>query len=127
MRPDARAASLIAAVVLTAAAAACSSSSAPSAAAGAGKAELRYSVLLAGNHAGQAAVRAGDEGLWTIDYEFNDRGRGPKVTIQLALDRRGLPVREDVAGVDYFKNPVAEHFDWIEGKASWKNLSLIHI
>jgi hypothetical protein len=120
MRPDARAASLIAAVVLTAAAA-CSSSSAPPAAAGAGKAELRYSVLLAGNHAGQAAVRAGDEGLWTIDYEFNDRGRGPKVTIQLALDRRGLPVREDVAGVDYFKNPVAEHFDWIEGKASWKN------
>ena len=63
----------------------------------------------------------GDDGVWTIGYELNDRGRGPKVAVQVALDRRGLPLRVDVSGVDYFKNQVSEHFDWIDGKASWKN------
>jgi hypothetical protein len=84
-------------------------------------AEQRYTVELAGNRAGLATARAGEGGVWTIGYEFNDRGRGPKVTVQAALDRRGLPVRLDVTGNDYQKNPVTEHFEWIEGKASWKN------
>jgi len=84
-------------------------------------AEQRYTVELAGNRAGLATARAGEDGAWTIGYEFNDRGRGPKVAVQVALDRRGLPVRLDVTGNDYMKNPVAEHFEWIEGKARWKN------
>jgi Amidohydrolase family len=84
-------------------------------------AEQRYTVELAGNRAGLATARAGEDGVWTIGYEFNDRGRGPKLTVQAALDRRGLPVRLDVTGNDYQKNPVTEHFEWIEGKAAWKN------
>jgi Amidohydrolase family len=85
------------------------------------QAEQRYTVELAGNRAGLATARAGADGVWTIGFEFNDRGRGPKVAIQAAFDRRGLPVRLDVSGNDYQKNPVAEHFEWIAGKASWKN------
>jgi hypothetical protein len=131
MGRDSRAAALVvaaaplvmaAAVAVIAAASGCSSSAPPPVAgAAAGQAELRYTLLLAGNRAGEATSRAGADGAWTIDYELNDRGRGPKVTIQLALDRRGLPVREDVSGNDYFKNPVTEHFEWADGKASWKN------
>jgi imidazolonepropionase-like amidohydrolase len=98
---------------------ACTSAPAPIAAPA--QAEQRYTVELAGNRAGLATSRAGGDGTWTIGFEFNDRGRGPKVTIQAALDRRGLPVRLDVSGNDYEKNPVSEHFEWIEGKASWKN------
>jgi len=101
------------------AAVACTSAPAPMAAPN--QAEQRYTVELAGNRAGLATVRAGADGTWTIGFEFNDRGRGPKVTIQAALDRHGLPVRLDVSGNDYEKNPVSEHFEWIEGKASWKN------
>src|SRR5579864_5008582 len=92
---------------LALAAAACTTAPPPAATT---HAEQRYTVEL-----------AGDGGAWTIGYEFNDRGRGPKVTVQVALDRRGLPVRLDVTGNDYQKNPVAEHFEWLEGKASWKN------
>jgi hypothetical protein len=88
---------------------------------GGGQAELRYTVSLGGRRAGQASARAGEDGSWSIAYEVNDRGRGPKVAIQLMLDRRGLPVREDVSGNDYFKNPVSEHFEWSGGSASWKN------
>jgi len=103
---------------LALAAAACTTAPPPAATT---HAEQRYTVELAGNRAGLATARAGDGGAWTIGYEFNDRGRGPKVTVQVALDRRGLPVRLDVTGNDYQKNPVAEHFEWLEGKASWKN------
>jgi hypothetical protein len=109
-----------AAGLLLAAAAGCSSSAPPPPAA-AMRAELRYTFQLAGNRAGLATAKASQDGSWTIGFEFNDRGRGPKLTSQLALDRRGLPVREDVSGVDYFKNQVGEHFEWIDGKASWKN------
>jgi hypothetical protein len=106
--------------LLLAAATGCPPPSPPSPVAANGSA-VRYTVQLAGNRAGQATVRAGGDGVWTCDYEFNDRGRGPKVTIRAVLERRGLPVRLDVAGVDYFKNAVTEHFEWTEGKASWQN------
>jgi len=103
------------------AAAGCSSAAPPPPPAAAVKAELRYTFQLAGNRAGLATAKASEDGAWTFGFEFNDRGRGPKLTSRLALDRRGLPVREDVSGVDYFKNQVGEHFEWTEGKASWKN------
>lgn len=111
---------LVGAAALALAAAACSSAPPPGAAAVA-QVEHHYTVELAGNRAGKAATRAGADGLWAIDYEFNDRGRGPKLTVQVALDRRSLPVRLDVSGIDYFKNQVSEHFDWTDGKATWKN------
>ncbi|HLX09492.1 MAG TPA: amidohydrolase family protein [Thermoanaerobaculia bacterium] len=112
---------LIPALALTLALAlACASAPPPAPAAAAG-AEQRYTVELAGNRAGLATSRAGADGVWNIGYEFNDRGRGPKVAVQVVLDRRGLPVRLDVTGNDYQKNPVSEHFEWTEGKASWKN------
>lgn len=109
----------IALVLLALALAGCASAPPPPAAAAQG--ELRYTILLAGNRAGTATARAGDGGSWAFTWEFNDRGRGPKLSSQVVLDRRGLPVRYDVSGYDYFKNPVAEHFDWIDGKATWKN------
>ncbi len=82
--------------------------------------ELRYVVLLAGNRAGSATARsAGD--VWNFTFEFNDRGRGPKVNVQAVLDRHGVPLRLDVNGFDYYKKPVSEHYEETDGKASWKN------
>ncbi len=107
-------------VAMALSAAGCSSAPPPPPAA-ATQGELRYTLLLAGNRAGGATARVGDGGVWNFTWEFNDRGRGPKLSSQVVLDRRGLPVRFDVSGYDYFKNPVAEHFDWVDGKAAWKN------
>ncbi len=91
--------------------------------AAAAQGEVHYSVWLAGNRAGSATVHALGSETWRFAFEFNDRGRGPNLTSQVTLDRRGLPVRFDVSGNDYLKNRVDEHFTWADGKATWKNSS----
>ena len=51
-------------------------------------------------------------------YEYNDRGRGPSVAQDIALDAC-LPVLVSIKGNDYFKNSVEEKFSVADGKASW--------
>jgi hypothetical protein len=56
-------------------------------------------------------------------FEFNDRGRGPKVAAHYILGPDGLPLRVDVTGNDYLKAPVDEHFA-VEGAiAHWNSTS----
>ncbi|MEA2462679.1 MAG: hypothetical protein QOJ98_426 [Acidobacteriota bacterium] len=81
---------------------------------------LRYTVLMSTNTAGtQLVTTRGDE--ITVDYEYNDRGRGPKTHSVIRVDDRGLPVSMTIAGNDYFKQDVEERFSFANGKASWKN------
>jgi len=56
-------------------------------------------------------------------YEFNDRGRGPKISAHYQLGSDGLPSRIDITGVDYLKAPVDEHFAVENGRAHWKSTS----
>ena len=51
---------------------------------------------------------------WFIEY--NDRGRGPRTTTKIALDRRGWPVTIAVDGHDYRKNPVQQRWSLPEGR-----------
>ncbi|HVT58240.1 MAG TPA: amidohydrolase family protein [Thermoanaerobaculia bacterium] len=104
-----------------AAGAAAASGSAAAAAAGASAGEVRYAFILAGHRAGGAVERAGTPGEWSASFEFNDRGRGPNTAASAVLDRHGLPLRVLISGHGYFNNPVNERFDWVGGKASWKN------
>src|SRR5277367_7113514 len=71
---------------------------------------LRYSVMSNSVKSGAEVdtFRAG--GGIDSEFEFNDRGRGPKVEAHWIVDQNGMPVRVDVAGVDYLKAPVDEHF-----------------
>jgi imidazolonepropionase-like amidohydrolase len=82
---------------------------------------FRYTILMAGKKAGyETSTRMGD-GL-ALYYEFNDRGRGPKITERIILDKStGLPTSIDETGVDYLKTPVEEHFSIKDGKATWTN------
>ena len=81
----------------------------------------RYTILLGGNKAGSQIVEATGSELH-ITYEFNDRGRGPKLDIRMTLDSAGIPILVDISGNDYLKAPVMEHFQQEDGKASWKNV-----
>jgi imidazolonepropionase-like amidohydrolase len=73
----------------------------------------RYTVLMSTNPAGsQVVTTRGDE--TTVDFEFNDRGRGPKLHTVIRVDGRGLPVSLETTGNDYFKAGVNE---------VWKNTS----
>lgn len=82
----------------------------------------RYSVILAGNKAGMQVVESAGKGEYHISFEFNDRGRGPKVDCRVQLDGAGIPVLVDITGNDYLKAPVEEHYRLQDGKASWKNV-----
>ncbi|MBV8516863.1 MAG: amidohydrolase family protein [Acidobacteria bacterium] len=82
----------------------------------------RSTVLMASNTAGSQVVHRNGNEL-TVDYEFNDRGRGPKTHTVMHLDARGVPESVEITGNDYLKQPIEEHFDTTNGVASWKNTS----
>ena len=83
----------------------------------------RYSFLLMGNLAGHQAAWTASDGSLHVFYEFNDRGRGPKISTVLKFDANGLPISETNTGNDYLKSPVNETFARENGIASWKNES----
>jgi imidazolonepropionase-like amidohydrolase len=80
----------------------------------------RYSVVTMGNLAGQQAIWTADDGTHMF-FQFNDRGRGPKITSILKLDSNGIPTAETVKGNDYLKSPVEETYSLENGTARWKN------
>ncbi len=72
------------------------------------------------NRAGtQVVTQRGNES--TIDFEFTDRGRGPKTHTMVRVDDRGLPISIETTGNDYLKAPIEEHFSLENGIAKWKN------
>jgi len=81
----------------------------------------RYSFLIMGNLAGQQAVWTAADGSLHMFYQFNDRGRGPKITSILKFGANGTPVAETVRGNDYLKSPVSEEYSLDAGTARWKN------
>jgi imidazolonepropionase-like amidohydrolase len=66
-----------------------------------------------------AVVKA--DGVREFAFEFNDRGRGPKITSRIKLDADGLPVLIETSGNDYLKAPVSETLTVADGVARWKN------
>lgn len=81
----------------------------------------RYTLMLAGNKAGFETVTRNADGSFDFYYEFNDRGRGPKITEHLVLDKAGIPVEIHNSGNDYDKARVEESFSSKDGLATWKN------
>jgi hypothetical protein len=70
---------------------------------------------------GQDAVWKSPDGTIHEFFQFNDRGRGPKIYTSYRLDSRGLIAFEESQGVDYMKSPVEERFSLVAGEAAWKN------
>jgi imidazolonepropionase-like amidohydrolase len=96
---------------------------APAAPAPPSGAEIRYTVLLAGNHAGQAVTTPLSEHEWRYTFELHDRGRGPSTSSHAVVDAQGMPLLFETTGTDYFKNPVDERFERTGMKVSWRNAS----
>ena len=72
---------------------------------------------------GQDAVWKDADGTIHEFFQFNDRGRGPKIYSTYRLNAAGIVVEEASKGVDYMKNPVTENFLLRDGEATWKNQS----
>jgi len=84
---------------------------------------FRYVILSAGHPAGNEVDTFGPGGRIDSTYEFNDRGRGPKIAAHYVFGGDGLPSKTDITGNDYLKAPVDEHFAIENGKAHWKSTS----
>ena len=85
--------------------------------------ELRYSVFFGTRLAGGLTYLARPYADSVLTLKLDDRGRGQDLTVRLRLDDAGIPWREHVTGLDYWKNPVDERFDLVQGRASWSNAS----
>jgi hypothetical protein len=83
--------------------------------------ETRYTVLIMGKPAGVQTSVANAKGEREFTFEYNDRGRGPKLTSRVRLDTEGLPVSIDTSGNDYLKVPVTETLQVADGVARWKS------
>ena len=84
---------------------------------------LRYVVVSNGKTAGSEVDAYSANGHLDSTFEFNDRGRGPKIAAHYLVGADGLPTRTDVTGNDYLKAPVDEHFSVENGIARWKSTS----
>jgi imidazolonepropionase-like amidohydrolase len=82
---------------------------------------IRYTIILAGNKAGFQTSARNADGSALLYYEFNDRGRGPKITERIAFGQNGVPQEIESSGNDYDKAVVEEHFSVKNGTATWKN------
>lgn len=88
-----------------------------------GEEVLRYSLVSNNTKAGAEVDTYGADGKVDSTFEFNDRGRGPKLVAHYVLNAEGAPTRTDITGNDYLKAPVDEHFAVENGKAHWKSTS----
>jgi Amidohydrolase family len=80
-------------------------------------------ILIQGNPAGTQTVEAQPDGAVRAEYSYNDRGRGDHITASWKLDNAGVPIEYNGRGNDYMKAPIEEHFETLNGRASWKNRS----
>lgn len=83
--------------------------------------ETRYTFLMMGKPAGAQISKITPESIREYDFEFNDRGRGPKLKTRIRLDVDGIPIELETVGNNYLKAPVAENFSIAGGVARWKN------
>jgi hypothetical protein len=79
----------------------------------------RYQVLFNGREVGHATLAVAADGSRRSHYEFNDRGRGPALDVQLVLSARGLPRSMTIDGVNYAKVAVDETLVADGGMVRW--------
>jgi imidazolonepropionase-like amidohydrolase len=84
---------------------------------------FRYTFLSNGTVAGSEVDTYRPDGNVDCTFEFNDRGRGPKIAAHYVVRADGLPSGTDITGNDYLKAPVDEHFFIENGVAHWKSTS----
>ena len=81
----------------------------------------RYTVLMMGQPAGVQTSTVTSARERQIFFEYNDRGRGPRMSSRIALGADSIPTLIETTGNDYFKGPVDERFSLSNGRAVWQN------
>ena len=82
---------------------------------------LRYNMVMNGKPAGSEVDNFDLAGHIDSAFEFNDRGRGPKIAAHYTLSSAGLPAAVVITGHDYLNAPVDERLTVQGGQAHWKS------
>ncbi len=82
---------------------------------------IQFSIMSSGKQVGKNWIYSKSANEYSLFFEYNDRGRGPKQNITIKTDLSGLIVYRELNGIDYFKAPVKETFEIKDGIARWKN------
>src|ERR1700733_13917252 len=83
--------------------------------------ELRYVFITVDRPSGSAELSIDADGTWHGHYTYNDRGRGPDVTVTATLDSRGFPRTFHAVGHAYEKQPVDEVLEDRDGTLAWRS------
>jgi len=81
----------------------------------------RYEWLTAGKVSGSHVRLIRDDGTRITDFEFNDRGRGPRLHEELKAGPDGMLESLQVSGHSYMGAPADETFQLEDGVAHWKS------
>ncbi|HST08287.1 MAG TPA: amidohydrolase family protein, partial [Gemmatimonadaceae bacterium] len=80
----------------------------------------QFVVLFSDHNAGH--LKVWKDGSETVsDYEYNDRGRGPRIVERYATNPDGYLTDVSIIGHNYYKDSVDEHYNYQNGIAHWKN------
>jgi cytosine/adenosine deaminase-related metal-dependent hydrolase len=80
-----------------------------------------FAVILGGRQAGTMTVETSDPATYRVTFEYNDRGRGPKLESTIRLGSDSTPVRLETSGHGYLKAPVGERFERTATRATWSS------
>jgi len=82
---------------------------------------VHYDWLTAGQVSGSLQLQVREDGSRVADFEFNDRGRGPKIHEVLQVAADGTLLSLQVSGHSYMGAPAEESFDVADGRAAWRS------
>ena len=82
---------------------------------------VKYDFINQGKIEGGQTVIYRDNGTVEVDFQFNDRGRGPKIREVYALDEQGLLTATTISGNSYMGAKVDERYSSDAGGARWVN------
>jgi hypothetical protein len=80
-----------------------------------------YDWVTAGNVSGSLQVKVNADGSREAEFEFNDRGRGPKLREHSQVDENGLLVELQMTGHTYMGAPVNERFNADGNTVTWSS------
>jgi cytosine/adenosine deaminase-related metal-dependent hydrolase len=82
---------------------------------------VHYDWLTQGEVSGRLELTIHESGVRSAQFEFSDRGRGPKLAERYAVNEEGLITTFESRGNAYMGAPVAELFLHKEGVAEWQS------
>jgi hypothetical protein len=79
----------------------------------------RFELLDMGHVSGHPTFTRHGDGSYDEDYEFSDRGRGPKLHVRSDFGADGLPSRVEVTGTDYLHRDARESATCDAASCTW--------